>query len=308
MSPSALELVIFSVITASVPLLIAALGELVSERAGVLNLGVEGMMAVGAATGFAVAYVTNSSLLGALAGMAAGMALALVFAALALGLATNQVATGLALTILGLGLSGLIGANYVGLKREAAPHLRIPGLSDLPLIGKALFGQDFFVYFAIGLTIGVWAFLARARAGLALRAVGDSASSAHSLGLDVNRLRLWALLFGGACAGLAGSYLSLVYTPFWSPGMTAGRGWIALALVVFASWRPFRAMAGALLFGGATTMQLHAQASGAFAVPAQLMSALPYLVTILALVALSILDRRGSAAPAALGKPFVPDR
>lgn len=308
MTASTLDLVLFTVVTASTPLLLAALGEIVVERSGILNLGVEGMMALGAAVGFAVAYSSNSTMIGALAGAGAGLALSTLFALLTLGLATNQVATGLALTILGLGASGLVGSGFVGLKRETAPHLAIPGLSDLPIVGKALFAQDYFVYAAAALTVAVAWFLARARAGLALRAIGDNHVSAHALGLKVLRTRFAAILFGGACAGLAGAYLSLVYTPFWSPGMTAGRGWIALALVVFASWRPLRALIGALLFGAATTLQLHAQASGLFALPAQLMSALPYLVTIAALILLSVLDRRGSAAPASLGKPFVPDR
>lgn len=308
MNPQILELVLFSIVTASVPLLIAAIGELVVERAGVLNLGLEGMMIVGAVTGFIGAYLTNSTMAGALAGIAAGMAMAFVFAVLVIGLAANQVASGLALTILGLGLSGLVGSSFIGLKRESAPYLSIPGLSDLPFVGKLVFGQDVFVYAAVVLVIAVSFFLRRTRAGLTLRAIGDNHASAHALGIDVRRYRLLAILFGGGCAGLAGAYLSLAYTPFWSPGMTAGRGWIALALVVFASWKPWRAVAGALLFGGATTLQLHAQASGGIAVPAQLMSALPYLVTILALVFLSIWDRRGTLAPASLGKPFIPDR
>lgn len=308
MTSATLQLVLFTVITASTPLLLAALGEIVVERSGVSNLGVEGMMALGAALGFAVAYQTGSTLVGALAGAGAGMALSALFAALALGLATNQVATGLALTIFGLGVSGLVGAGFVGLKRDGAARLDIPGLSDLPFVGKALFGHDAFVYAAIGLTCAVAWFLSRSRAGLALRAIGDNHASAHALGLKVLRTRLAALLFGGACAGLAGAYLSLSYTPFWAPGMTAGRGWIALALVVFSSWRPWRALGGAMLFGAATTLQLHAQASGKIALPGQLMSALPYLVTIFALIVLSLFDRRGSAAPASLGKPFAPDR
>jgi ABC-type uncharacterized transport system permease subunit len=308
MTGGALELVLFTVVTAATPLLFAALGELIVERSGVVNLGVEGMMALGAALGFAVAFQTGSTFLGAVAGAGAGMALATLFAALALGLGANQVASGLALTILGLGASGLVGAGFVGQKRDSAPHLHIAGLSDLPVVGKLLFSHDAFVYLAVALTLGVAWFFARSRMGLALRAIGDNHASAHALGLKVLRARFLAILFGGACAGLAGAYLSLAYTPFWAPGMTAGRGWIALALVVFASWRPFRALVGALLFGAATTLQLHAQASGKFAVPAQLMSALPYLVTILALIFLSLLDRRGSAAPASLGKPFAPDR
>jgi ABC-type uncharacterized transport system permease subunit len=307
MSPETIELVLISVVTAATPLILAAIGELVAERAGVLNLGVEGMMIVGASIGFAAAYASNSTLIGALAGCAAGVALSAIFAFLVIFLATNQVATGLALTILGVGLSGLSGAGFVGLKRDSAPPLQLPGLSELPYIGKLVFSEDLFVYCAIVLVAVVALFLSRTRAGLTLRAVGDNHASAHALGVPVRRVRLLAVLFGGACAGLAGAYLSLAYTPFWSPGMTAGRGWIALALVVFASWKPWRCLAGAILFGGATTLQLHAQAFG-LPVPAQFMSALPYLATIAALVGLSIWDRRGTAAPAALGQPFVPDR
>lgn len=303
MSLQILELVLMTIVTASMPLLIAGVGELVAERSGVLNLGVEGMMICGAAVGFAAGIMTGSTLLGALAGIAAGMALSLLFAGLVLGLAANQVASGLALTIFGVGLSGLIGAGFVGQKREAAAHLYIPGLSDLPVVGKLLFGQDLFVYCGFALVAAVSFFLWRTRAGLAVRSIGDNAESAHALGLRVRRVRLLAILFGGGCAGLAGSYLSLAYTPFWSPGMTAGRGWIALALVVFASWRPLRLVFGALLFGGATVLQLHAQAAS-FGLPGQLLSAVPYLATILALILLSLRHRTGSVAPAALGKPF----
>ena len=302
-----IELVLITIVTAATPLVIASVGELVVERAGMLNLGVEGMMIVGAAIGFAVAFLTGSTLLGALAAIAAGMVMSLLFGFLAIGLATNQVASGLALTILGLGVSGLAGAGFVGQKRETAASLHIPGLSDLPLVGKLVFGEDAFVYFGLALVAAVAWFLNRTRAGLALRAVGENHVSAHALGLPVRQTRLLAVLFGGACAGLAGGYLSLAYTPFWSPGMTAGRGWIALALVVFSSWRPWRVYAGALLFGGATVLQLHAQAAS-IGLPGQLLSALPYLATILALVVLSLRNRRGSIAPGSLGVPFIPDR
>jgi general nucleoside transport system permease protein len=301
------EAILLTVVTAATPLLIAALGELVAERSGVLNLGVEGMMIMGAAVGFAVAILTGSTLAGCLAGVAAGMAMAGLFALLALGLAANQVATGLALTILGLGLSGLIGTDFIGARRDPMAKLNIPGLSDLPGIGKLLFQQDPVVYLSVALAVGVWWFLRRTRAGLVLRAVGESHGSAHALGYSVLRIRLMAVLFGGACAGLAGAYLSLAYTPFWSPGMTAGRGWIALAIVVFASWRPGRAAVGAYLFGGVTILQLHAQAQG-WGIPSQLMSALPYLVTILVLIAISRAGRAASQAPASLGQPFVPER
>jgi general nucleoside transport system permease protein len=302
------QMVLVTVVAAATPLVIAAMGELVAERAGVLNLGVEGMMVLGAAAGFSVAMATDSTLLGALAGAGAGLLLAGLFGILTVGLAANQVAAGLALTILGLGLSGLVGAAHVGEKREPAPHLAIPGLSDLPGIGRLLFGQDAFVYGAAALVAGVSWFLWRTRSGLALRAIGDDHGATHALGLPVRRTRFLAVLFGGACAGLAGAYLSLAYTPFWAPAMTAGRGWIALALVVFASWRPLRVAGGALLFGGATVLQLHAQAAG-LGLPGQALSALPYLATILALVLLSLGRRRGgSLAPAALGRDFTPHR
>ena len=301
------QLILVTVVTAATPLFLAALGELVAERAGVLNLGVEGMMVMGAAAGFAAAYVSGSTLVGAVAGIAAGALMALLFGALTVIFAVSQVASGLALTIFGLGLSGLLGSGFVGLKRESAPHLAIPGLSDLPLVGRLVFGEDYFVYAALLLAVAVSHILKRSRAGLVLRAVGDNHGSAHALGVPVRRVRMLAVLFGGACAGLGGAYLSLAYTPFWSPEMTAGRGWIALALVVFASWRPWRALAGALLFGGATVLQLQAQAFG-IGLPGQFMSAVPYLATILALVLLSLRRRSGSVSPAMLGTAFVPDR
>lgn len=301
------EAIILSVLAASTPLLIAATGELVTERSGVLNLGVEGMMIVGAACGFGGAWLTGSILIGALFGIIAGMLMSLIFALMALGLAVNQVATGLALTILGVGLSGLIGAGFVGERITPAAHLHIPGLTDIPLVGRVLFGEDAFVYFSIALIIGVWWFLYRTRAGLILRACGDNHISAHALGYPVLRIRTFAVMFGGACAGLAGAYLPLAYTPFFIPGMTAGRGWIALALVVFASWRPGRLVVGAYLFGAVTILQLHAQGWGV-GIPSQFMSALPYLATVIVLVLLSRARTGGSTAPAALGTVFVPDR
>jgi ABC-type uncharacterized transport system permease subunit len=307
MNAQIIELVLITIVTAATPLVIAGIGELVVERSGVLNLGVEGMMIVGAAIGFAAAFLTGSTFIGALAAIVSGLLMSGLFGLLAIGLAANQVASGLALTIFGIGTAGLAGAGFVGQKRDSVPHLYIPGLTDLPLIGKLVFGQDPFVYLGLALVAGVAYFLNRTRAGLTLRAVGENHASAHALGVRVRRIRFLAVLFGGGCAGLAGGYLSLVYTPFWSPGMTAGRGWIALALVVFASWRPWRVYAGALLFGGATVLQLHAQAAS-IGLPGQLLSALPYLATILALVVLSLRDRRGSVAPGSLGSPFVPDR
>ena len=302
-----IEAIILAVLAASTPLLIAATGELVTERSGVLNLGVEGMMIVGAACGFAGAWLTGSVFVGALFGIVAGTMMSLIFALMTLGLAVNQVATGLALTILGVGLSGLIGAGFVGERIAPAVHLAIPGLTDIPLVGRVLFGEDGFVYFSIALVIGVWWFLYRTRAGLILRACGDNHVSAHALGYPVLRIRTFAVMFGGACAGLAGAYLPLAYTPFFVPGMTAGRGWIALALVVFSSWRPGRLVIGAYLFGAVTILQLHAQGWG-IGIPSQFMSALPYLATVIVLVLLSRTRSGGSTAPAALGTVFVPDR
>ena len=301
------ESILLTVITAATPLLIAALGELIVEKSGVLNLGVEGMMAVGAATGFAVATLSDSSALGVVAGIAAGMALSAICALVTLGFAANQVAAGLALTILGLGLAGLIGAKFVGTSRTAIPSLNLPGLTDLPVIGKIVFGLNPFAYVSIALAVGVAWFLRRTRAGLVLRSIGENHGSAHALGLKVLRVRWLAILFGGACAGLAGAYLSLVYTPFWSPGMTAGRGWIALALVVFASWRPVRVFLGAYLFGGATILQMHAQAAS-LGLPSQALSAFPYIATIVALVLISMRRVGATPAPGSLGTAFVPPR
>jgi general nucleoside transport system permease protein len=302
-----LEAIILSILAASTPLLLAATGELVTERAGVLNLGVEGMMIMGAACGFGGALVTGSVILGAICGIAAGAALSLIFALMTLGLAVNQVASGLALTILGIGLSGLIGAGFVGERITPAPHLYIPGLTDIPFAGRILFGEDAFVYLSLLLVIGVWRFLYRTRAGLVLRAAGDNHTSAHALGYPVLKIRMFAVMFGGACAGLAGAYLPLAYTPFFIPGMTAGRGWIALALVVFSSWRPGRLVIGAYLFGAVSILQLHAQGLG-LGIPSQFMSALPYLATVIVLVLISRARTGGSTAPAALGTVFVPDR
>ena len=303
-----LEAILLSVIAASTPLLLAASGELVVERSGVLNLGVEGMMIVGAACGFAGAYMSGSTVVGALCGILAGAALAAIFGILTLGLAVNQVATGLALTILGVGLSGLIGKGFVGEKIVPVQHLHLPFLTDLPAVGRILFGEDPFVYVSIALIIGIWLFLYRTRAGLVLRAVGDNHASAHALGYPVLKIRMLAVLFGGGCAGLGGAFLPLAYTPFFIPGMTAGRGWIALALVVFASWRPLRLVGGTYLFGAVSILQLHTQALG-LGVPPQLMSALPYLATVIVLVLISrTRGTAGSAAPACLGVVFVPDR
>ena len=302
------EAVLLTVFTAATPLLIAALGELVTERAGVLNLGVEGMMIMGAISGFAFALSTGNPYVGVLGAVVVGAAFSLLFAFLTITLVTNQVATGLSLTILGLGLSGLWGEAFVGVPGVKLTPLAIPVLSDIPFFGKLLFQQDLIFYFSITLLIGINLFLFRSRAGLVLRAVGDSHISAHSLGLSVVKTRYLAVMFGGACSGLAGAHLSLVYTTQWIENMTAGRGWIALALVVFASWRPNRVLIGAYLFGAVGIAQLHIQALG-FKIPSQFLSALPYIATIVVLVAISR-NRRLTMVntPAALGKGFVPDR
>ncbi|MGK9232685.1 ABC transporter permease [Inquilinus limosus] len=302
-----LVLVAATVITAATPLLFAALGELVVERSGVLNLGVEGMMLIGAVAGFAVTITTGHPALGILAAAAAGAALALVFAVLTLTLMANQVATGLALTIFGVGLSALLGAGFVGHPIPPLPKLSLPVLTDLPVVGPLIFGQDALVYLSVAMTFGVAWFLKRTRPGLVLRAVGESAESAHAIGHPVILVRYLACLFGGAMAGLAGAFLSLSYTPMWMEGMTAGRGWIALALVVFGSWRPWRVLLGAYLFGGVTILQLHAQGIAGIDLPAQVFSMLPYLATIAVLVVIAAGPWRGRLqAPAALGKPFRP--
>lgn len=303
-----IEAIILTVITAATPLVIAALGELVTERAGVLNLGVEGMMIMGAVGAFAVMQMTGSPYLGILAGIATGALFSLLFGFLTLTLVANQVATGLALTILGLGVSGNIGEAYVGQPGIKLPQIDIPVLGDLPVIGPILFKQDLIFYLSIALVLGVNWFLFKSRTGLKLRAIGDSHGSAHALGIPVIRTRYLAVMFGGACAGLAGAQLSLVYTPQWVENMSAGRGWIALALVVFGSWRPWRVLAGGYLFGAVTIGQLHAQALG-LAIPSQFLSSLPYAATIVVLIIISH-NRRTTLinTPACLGKSFVPDR
>lgn len=305
---SMIEAVLLTIITASTPLLLAAIGELVSERSGVLNLGVEGMMIVGAVMGFAATQATGSPYIGIVAAMISGVAMSLLFGFLTLNLMTNQVATGLALTILGLGLSGMIGEAFIGQPGISLEPIAIPGLSAIPFIGSMLFNQDLLVYASYGLVIAVYFVLFRSRTGLIIRAVGDNHGSAHSLGYSVIKVRYLAVMFGGACSGLAGAYLSLIYTPQWVEGMTAGRGWIALALVVFASWRPARVLVGAYLFGAVSILQFHAQAAG-IGLPTQLMSALPYLATIIVLIMISRSKTLAKInTPACLGKPFVPDR
>ncbi|TRL41955.1 MULTISPECIES: ABC transporter permease [Rhizobium] len=303
-----IEAILLTIITAATPLVIAAMGELVTERAGVLNLGVEGMMIMGAVCAFAGAQLTGLPLVGLVAGIVGGALFSLLFGFLTLTLVTNQVATGLALTLLGLGLSGQLGEAFVGIPGVKLAPIVIPVLSDIPVVGPLLFRQDITFYLSIALVIGVNWFLFRSRTGLKLRAIGDNHGSAHALGISVIRTRYLAVMFGGACAGLAGAQLSLVYTPQWVENMSAGRGWIALALVVFASWRPWRVLAGGYIFGAVGILQLHAQAFG-IGVPSQFLSMLPYAVTIVVLIIISH-NRRTTLinTPACLGKPFVPDR
>ena len=295
---------LMTIITASTPLVFAAVGEIVAEKSGVLNLGVEGMMIVGAIGAFATGITTGDPILAVLAGAASGALMAFIFGGLTLWFLSNQVATGLALTIFGIGLSALVGHQFVGVTFAGLPRLDIPGITDLPFIGPLLFGHDALVYLSVVLVIAVAWFLRHTRAGLALRAVGENHDAAHSIGYPVILIRLMAVLFGGVMAGLGGACLSLAYTPLWIENMTAGRGWIALALVVFASWRPWRAFFGAYLFGVITIIQLHAQGLGV-AIPSQILSMLPYVATIVVLVLISRDDvRMRFNAPACLGRSF----
>lgn len=297
---------LLTIITAATPLLFAALGEMVTEKSGVLNLGVEGMMLMGAIAGFMVVNQTDSVLLAIVASAIAGAALAGLFAVLVLVFQARQVPAGLALTIFGVGLSALFGQSMIGVAYTGLPKLAIPALVSIPVVGELLFHHDAMVYLSIVMLFLVAFFMNKTRAGLILRAVGDSHDAAHALGYRVNTIRAMAILFGGAMAGLGGAYLSLAYSPLWVEGMTAGRGWIALALVVFASWRASRILLGAYLFGGITILQLHAQAIG-INVPAQIMNMLPYLATIVVLVLISRDRTRVKLnSPASLGKPFHP--
>lgn len=293
-------------INAGTPLMLAAFGLLINEKSGVVNLGAEGMMLVAAIVGFATTIHTGSLTVGLMAGACSGMLLAGFFAWLTVWLGTSQVATGLALSLFGTGASAYIGINYVGNSLQN-DKFGIPLLQDIPFLGTALFKQHPMVYFSMLLCAAIIWFLYRSRSGLILRAVGESPSSAHSLGYNVRLIRLAALLFGGACCGLAGAFLSLVYTPQWVEGMVAGRGWIALALVTFATWRPARVMAGAYLFGGVTILTFYMQGEGV-PIASQLLSMLPYLATIVVLV---LISRNANwiklNIPASLGKPFNPN-
>jgi simple sugar transport system permease protein len=295
---------IASLMVAAVPIMLAALGELVVEKAGVLNLGVEGMMIIGAISGFITAVETGSPLLGFLGGAAGAMALSLIFILLTQVFLANQVATGLAMTLFGLGLSSLMGQGYNGIKPPRTPAMPFGPLQDIPVLGRILFSHDAMVYVSVLLVALVWAVLRYSRAGLILRAVGENHDAAHALGYKVRRIRMVAILFGAAMAGLGGAYVSLVRVPQWTDGITAGAGWIALAIVVFASWKPWRVLIGAYLFGGITVLQLNLQAAGA-RIPVEYLSMSPYLITILVLVIMSSgRVRAGLNAPAALGQNF----
>ena len=299
-----LELLI-AVILSSIPIMLAATGELVVERSGVLNLGVEGMMLMGAVIASITVITTGSLFLAVIFGALSGLLTSIVFGFFALVLATNQVATGLALTIFGTGLSGLIGAEYVGKAIQRLEALNIPILSNIPYLGPILFSHNILVYFSFIIVFIVGWFLLKTKSGLVLRAVGNNHDSAHALGYSVVFIRFCSVMFGGLMAGLGGAFLPLVLTPHWAEGMTAGKGWIALALVVFASWRPLRIPIGALLFSGITVMQLVGQARG-WAMPSQFLSMLPYLATIAVLVIISR-NKEFSIinAPASLGKLFI---
>jgi len=295
---------IASLMVAAVPIMLAAIGELVVEKAGVLNLGVEGMMIMGAVVGFATAVETGSPFLGFAGGAVGAAALSLIFAFLTQVLLANQVATGLALTLFGLGLSSLIGQGYVGIKPPLTGKVPFGPLADIPVAGRILFSHDPVVYLSIAAIAAVWAVLKFSRLGLILRAVGENHDAAHALGYKVRRIRVLAIMFGGAMAGLGGAYISLIRVPQWTDGITAGAGWIALAIVVFASWKPWRVLIGAYLFGGITVLQLNLQAAGA-RIPVEYLSMSPYLITILVLVIMSADKNRAALnAPAALGRNF----
>ena len=302
----AFALLLAATLNAGTVLAIAGIGLLINERAGILNLGAEGLMLVAAIAGFATAVHTGSDWLAFCAGAVAGALMAAAFGVLVIWLNTNQVASGLALSLFGAGFSAFVGIGYVQGKLGDRPQFSVPLLADIPFVGPAFFRQHPMVYLAMALVAGVAWFLYRSRAGLVLRAVGESPESAHALGYPVRRIRMAAVMAGGALCGVAGAYLSVVYTPLWVEGMVAGKGWIALALTTFATWRPARVLLGAYLFGGVTMLQFHLQAEGV-EIPSQFLSMLPYIATIVVLV---LISRNGAwikaNMPASLGKPFFP--
>ena len=302
----AYPLLFASTLSAGTVLALAALGLLVNEKSGIVNLGAEGMMLCAAIAGFATVIHTGSDWLGFAAGMAAGSVMAAAFGWLVIWLNANQYASGLALTLFGAGLSAFAGIGYVQAKMPERPRFNWLGLGDLPVIGPALLRQHPLVYAAMALCVGLIWFLYRTRAGLVLRSVGESPESAHALGYPVRRIRLAAVVTGGALCGLAGAFLSIIYTPLWVEGMVAGKGWIALALTTFGTWRPARVLLGAYLFGGVTMLQFYLQGQGV-QIPSQLLTAMPYLATI---VVLALISRNPTwirvNMPASLGKPFYP--
>lgn len=307
MNPDTLIHIFVATIAAGTPLLYAALGELIVEKSGVLNLGVEGMMLVGAISGFITMAKTGNLLMAVSAGMIAGAVMSFIFAVLTLTLMASQVASGLALTIFGAGLSAFMGIEYTSVALNGVPDLHIPVLSDIPVLGHLIFSFDILIYLSLALLAAILWFLYKSRAGLILKAIGESPESCHALGYPVIKIRYLSALFGGAMAGVGGVYLAVAYTPMWVEGMVAGRGWVSLALVVFATWRPLRVMIGAYLFGGVTIVQFHIQGFG-FEIPSQILSMLPYLATIMVLVIISrdkSLIRLNS--PASLGQTFHPE-
>lgn len=304
MTSAMLVSILMTLIAASTPLLLAALGELITEKAGVLNLGVEGMMLCGAVAGFAVAFSTGSTGIGLVAAAFAGVAASMIFAVLALSLMANQVATGLALTIFGIGASSLIGAGFVGRTIARLQPVFPAALSEHPIL-RVIFGHDILVYLSLALVAGVSWFLRRTRPGLILRAVGENDASAHAIGYPVVAIRYAAVAFGGALAGLGGAYFSLALTPMWADRLTAGRGWIALALVVFSAWKPGRLLLGAYLFGAVMTLELQLKAAGVTWLAPEVLAMAPYLATIAVLTMMSLGRKTGRLdAPACLGKPF----
>ena len=287
-----------AIMIAATPILFAAIGELVAEKAGLLNLGVEGMLLTGAVCGYIIGHETGSATAGFIGAAIGGAGVSAIFAFLTLVLMTNQVPTGLALTLFGAGLAALVGQGYSGGQEVSISKMNIPVLEDIPVLGTIFFQHDMIVYLSVFVVLGVWIFLRYSRAGLVLKAVGENGEAAHALGYNVRLVRLAAILFGGACAGVGGAYISLVRVPQWTDDMTGGAGWIALAIVVFASWKPWQLIAGAYLFGGVTVLQLNLQAEG-LAIPVEYLSMTPYIATIIALVLLP-----AGRAPASLGKTF----
>lgn len=302
-------IILYVSIHALTPLLLAGIGELVCEKSGVLNLGIEGMMLVGCISGFIVAILTESIFLGFIIAALAGTLMAFIFAILSVIFRANQVASGLALTIFGIGLSTFMGLNYVGTPLEGLDNIELGFLTNIPIVGKLIFNHDLVVYFAFFMLIVTHYFLYHTHTGLVLRAVGENHNAAYSMGYDVMKIRFLAVLFGGAMAGLAGAYISLVYTPLWSEGMTAGRGWIVLALVVFSMWNPLKLLLGAFLFGFVSIAQLFLQGDKGFLkdIPTEFFSMLPYITTIIVLVIISNRKKQGPLrAPLNLGIPFEP--